>query len=129
MALATIARPLDSTGTSFDLNTTPFSISSTVADVDLIAGTTLSKVGSTTGWTYGTIAATCQTMQPPDHPGHYLICNYSGDMTDSYGDSGSPVFIHATDGSAKLAGLLWGSGGAFASFEGLEYDLGTLYPL
>jgi hypothetical protein len=131
MALAKIAQPLDSTEAwPFSLSATPFDVSSTVADVDLVSGATVNKVGASTGWTYGPISATCETVQPSDYPGHYLICNYAAvDMSVNGGDSGSPVFEHASNGSVYLAGLLWGTGGVFSSFEGIEYDVGTLYPL
>ncbi|HEU4988762.1 MAG TPA: hypothetical protein VFT41_03145 [Gemmatimonadaceae bacterium] len=131
--LGKIAQPRDSDGSTWNLNPTPISISGDLADADLIAGTTLHKVGATTSWTYGTITGTCLTVQVVDlngnYTGKYFLCQYDANFSMNLGDSGSPVFLHASNGTAHFAGLLWGTGGYFSPLEGIQYDLGTLSPL
>ena len=98
-----------------------------------LLGSVLHKVGRTTGWTYGTVIATCADI------------NVSGsDVTDfcqsvvrggsGPGDSGSPVFVRSgSSPKVKLAGILWGGGSdqdgifyVFSPLENIEQELGPL---
>jgi hypothetical protein len=73
-----------------------------------VVGQTLNKTGRTTGWTSGPVTATCVTVNITASE----ITQLCQDLVDAHvagGDSGSPVFGGHTDGSAFLAGILWGS--------------------
>lgn len=73
-----------------------------------VVGQRLNKVGRTTGWTSGLITETCVDINITASE----ITQLCQDLVDAYvagGDSGSPVFGLNTDGSAFLAGILWGS--------------------
>ena len=73
-----------------------------------VLGQTLNKVGRTTGWTQGTVAATCENVSVTDS--HITqICQSLVSAYVDGGDSGSPVFGLHVDGTAFLAGILWGS--------------------
>jgi hypothetical protein len=92
----------------------------------------LHKVGRTTGWTSGTVTATCATVNVFGSNIQLLCQTFvenSGETIVGSGDSGSPVF--KTNGNdAELVGLLWGSSGSsrfvFSPLSGLVEDgLGT----
>lgn len=73
-----------------------------------VLGQTLNKVGRTTGWTSGPVVATCVDVNITASE----ITQLCQDLVDAHvagGDSGSPVFGEHTDGTAFLAGILWGS--------------------
>jgi hypothetical protein len=73
-----------------------------------VVGQRLNKVGRTTGWTSGLITETCVDINITASE----ITQLCQDLVDAYvagGDSGSPVFGLNTDGTAYLAGILWGS--------------------
>jgi len=73
-----------------------------------VLGQPLSKVGRTTGWTHGTVTATCENVSVTDSHITQLCQSLVSAYVDG-GDSGSPVFGLHTDGTAFLAGILWGS--------------------
>lgn len=73
-----------------------------------ILGQSLNKVGRTTGWTQGVVTSTCENVSVTDSH----ITQLCQSLVDAYvdgGDSGSPVFGLHSDGTAFLAGILWGS--------------------
>lgn len=73
-----------------------------------VVGQRLNKVGRTTGWTSGLITATCVDVNVSGSE----ITQLCQDRVAAHvagGDSGSPVFGLNTDGTAFLAGILWGS--------------------
>lgn len=72
------------------------------------AGTVVQKVGRTSGWTYGTVTATCQYLFADAAGTQELRCQWITDIYSEAGDSGSPIFSDAGDGSVVLQGLLWG---------------------
>lgn len=98
-----------------------------------LLGSIVHKVGRTTGWTYGTVIATCADINVS-----------SSDVTDfcqsvvrgggGPGDSGSPVFSRTgSSPKVKLAGILWGGGAdqegtfyVFSPLENIEEELGLL---
>jgi hypothetical protein len=105
------------------------------------AGVTVYKVGRRSGWTYGTITATCLYLQ--GHGGVDLPCQsrVTGDVfSDSIakpGDSGAPVyryglpneeFNYYPDVGVALEGILIGGTAAnvywFSSIYGLGKDFG-----
>jgi hypothetical protein len=100
-------------------------------------GGTVNKVGMTTGWTSAPVSATCvnvnidgtsitqlcQTLVGSEAPGSRVIVGP--------GDSGSPIFIVNGDGSATLAGILWGGTPegtllAFSPLTNVQRELGDL---
>ncbi|HEX2450689.1 MAG TPA: hypothetical protein VHJ69_06100 [Gemmatimonadales bacterium] len=100
-------------------------------------GSTVHKVGMTTGWTSAAVTATCvnvnidgtsitqlcQTLAGLEGAGHPVIVGP--------GDSGSPIFIKTGDNTVTLAGILWGGtpeGGllAFSPLKNVQQELGDL---
>jgi hypothetical protein len=73
-----------------------------------VVGQRLNKVGRTTGWTSGPITATCVDINITASEITQL-CQDLVNARVAGGDSGSPVFGLNTDGTAFLAGILWGS--------------------
>ena len=73
-----------------------------------VLGQPLNKVGRTTGWTQGTVTATCENVSVTDSHITQLCQSLVSAYVDG-GDSGSPVFGLHTDGTVFLAGILWGS--------------------
>jgi hypothetical protein len=69
------------------------------------AGQTINKMGSTTGWTGGTVDATCVHY---DMGNRYLMCQGRVNAGVYFGDSGSPVFRIVSGDEIKLLGILWG---------------------
>ncbi len=85
-----------------------FTIVGTVANPT--TGITLNKMGRTTGWSRGTVAFTCATINVSGST-ITQICQSGVNAAVGGGDSGSPVFSASTsDGStnANLYGILWG---------------------
>jgi hypothetical protein len=95
----------------------------------LAVGTTVNKIGRTTGWTAGSITATCVNTGVQ---GSRIVqlCQTFVSAGVGGGDSGSDVF-QVTGSSVKLAGVLWGgnSGGTqfvFSPFGNVTRELGAL---
>ncbi|HEU0012633.1 MAG TPA: hypothetical protein VFQ45_03080 [Longimicrobium sp.] len=99
-----------------------------------VMGQTLNKVGRTTGWTQGQVTGTCTNV---NITGSQItqLCQSTVGAFVAGGDSGSPVFGLHTDGTAFLAGILWGSStnlttGAvqfiFSPLASVERELGEL---
>jgi hypothetical protein len=92
------------------------------------------KTGYTTGSTQGKISATCVDRQT-ETPNRWLLCEYEAKSSTTSpmsrpGDSGAPVFVKATDGTATAVGIDWGgsSDGSIMSFSevsALEAELYT----
>jgi hypothetical protein len=95
----------------------------------LATGTTVNKVGRTTGWTAGGITNTCVNTGVSG-TNIVQLCQTFVSAGVGGGDSGSDVF-QITGSSVKLAGILWGgnSGGTqfvFSPFANVTRDLGPL---
>lgn len=99
-----------------------------------VLGQALHKVGRTTGWTRGNVVATCENVSVTDSDITQLCQSLVNAFVDG-GDSGSPVFGVHTDGTAFLAGILWGSSTdlatnevqfIFSPFSSIERELGAL---
>lgn len=76
-----------------------------------VVGETLNKVGRTTGWTQGTVSATCVNTNVSGTTITQL-CQDFVNAGVAGGDSGSPVFRVTSGGSdVRLYGVLWGSSG------------------
>ncbi len=95
----------------------------------LAVGTTVNKVGRTTGWTAGRITNTCVNTGVTGS-NIVQLCQTFVSARVGGGDSGSDVF-EGTGSSVKLAGILWGgsSNGSqfvFSPFGNVVRDLGAL---
>jgi hypothetical protein len=95
----------------------------------LTVGTTVNKVGRTTGWTAGAITNTCVNTGVQGTRIAQL-CQTFVSAGVGGGDSGSDVF-QITGTTVKLAGVLWGgnSGGTqfvFSPFGNVTSELGPL---
>jgi hypothetical protein len=101
-----------------------------------IDGSELDKIGRTTGWTYGRVNGTCQTINVEDS-NVTLFCQHQVNripeqthtMVDN-GDSGSPVF-RWLGSTVILSGILWGgpddgSSFVFSPMDQIEQELGSL---
>lgn len=71
-------------------------------------GQTVNKMGRTTGWSRGTVGATCVNVNVSGSTITQL-CQSTVNASVGSGDSGSPVFTATTTGTtATLVGILWG---------------------
>jgi hypothetical protein len=95
----------------------------------LTVGTTVNKVGRTTGWTAGTITNTCVNTGVQGTR-FAQLCQTFVSAGVGGGDSGSDVF-QISGSTVKLAGILWGgnSGGTqfvFSPLGNVISELGSL---
>lgn len=99
-----------------------------------VLGQRLHKTGRTTGWTQGDVTATCVNVNITASEITQLCQSRVGAFVAG-GDSGSPVFGTHTDGTAFLAGILWGSSTntvtgqvqfIFSPLAAVENELGEL---
>ena len=95
----------------------------------LAVGTTVNKVGRTTGWTSGPITNTCVNTSVQ---GSRIVqlCQTFVSAGVGGGDSGSDVF-QGTGSNVKLAGILWGGSSSgsqfvFSPLANVVQDLGPL---
>ena len=81
----------------------------------LAVGTTVNKVGRTTGWTAGNITNTCVNTGVS---GTRIVqlCQTFVSAGVGGGDSGSDVFQITGGSNVKLAGVLWGGNGSGTQF-------------
>jgi hypothetical protein len=93
-----------------------------------LSGTVLTKVGKTSGCTFGTLQRTCEDTNAFKRQkvaggltisvdtGITLLCQNRVGAFSAPGDSGSPVFIR-NGNEATLAGILWGGNGTGFSYS------------
>jgi len=96
----------------------------------LTVGTTVNKVGRTTGWTAGAITNTCVNTGVQGTR-FAQLCQTFVSAGVGGGDSGSDVFQILSNTSVKLAGVLWGGNSAgtqfvFSPLGNVFSELGTL---
>jgi len=98
-------------------------------------GTTVNKVGRTTGWTQGNVTATCVNTNVSGSKITQLcqtfVANPIGAVVVQGGDSGSGVFRITAGNSVQLVGILWGGNAAgtqfvFSPLKQVEDELGPL---
>jgi hypothetical protein len=102
----------------------------------------VSKVGSVSGWTYGSITATCQDHDETDPSGVWWtrLCQHEARYFSDYGDSGSPVFTTDGENGAYLAGIHWGRHNCgicspvwqysiFSPWSGITQDMSNFYQI
>ena len=149
IARTTYASSTPGVAGSTTLASTPFAVSGAWTWNDLYVGMTVSKIGRITGWTTGTIEATCvryyfEYPEVPQTQAYECITVASG--TTMRGDSGSPVFTVNGDGtSVMIAGQIFRASHyyyqdpnnsnndifekfLFSSWTNLQTDLGSIYP-
>lgn len=89
-----------------------------------VGGETLSKIGRTTGWTFGPVTGTCQDIRVGG-TNVVLLCQDRVTAGVDGGDSGAAVFAHHGD-EAVLYGVLWGRMGddfLFSSLYNIREDI------
>lgn len=102
----------------------------------LVEGMIVSKIGRTTGWTFGRIDDVCIPLRPTGTDEELLCQSRIERVSDvnplfDLGDSGSPVFIHlARPNEVSLVGLAWGTGRArnhinFSGIAPIKQELGA----
>lgn len=115
---------------SSELTTEPWYVTAELTSSDLTQGTSVSKVGATSGWTGGTVSQTCISSYHVGGQNKHLLCQYSASFVSRNGDSGSPVFkYNSSDGTASLGGIVRAIGGGVSYFSpiwGVKTDLGSM---
>jgi len=96
----------------------------------LTVGTTVNKVGRTTGWTAGAITNTCVNTGVSGS-NIVQLCQTFVSAGVGGGDSGSDVFQVTSGTNVKLAGILWGGNSngtqfVFSPLANVVKDLGAL---
>ncbi|HEV8579789.1 MAG TPA: hypothetical protein VGX68_12005 [Thermoanaerobaculia bacterium] len=135
-ALGKIARPTfgGSDFGSVTLNPASARFTITGRQASPFVGDTVHKVGRTTGWTYGTVVATCTDISSSSSD-VTEFCQSVVQAASGAGDSGSPVFYRiGGKNNVKLVGILWGGGFSsalgnifvFSPLENIEDELGPL---
>lgn len=104
----------------------PFSPTFRIADSvqNVFAGTQVHKIGSTTGWTSGTVFETCKNFRIELRgvlTPYTLLCQTSFNASVQGSDSGAPVFIMKGGSDVSLAGLVWGGGSGRTRFSDFVY--------
>jgi hypothetical protein len=94
-------------------------VTGTILASSLISGTEIDKIGTRSGWTAGTISATCQdiSLAPPDTVKIYCT-GAASNLGVRQGDSGGPVFIWDGYDGAVLAGTTEAEYGSSGSYWG-----------
>ncbi len=86
-----------------------------VAEAASTVGQTLNKVGRTTGWSQGSVTATCVNVGVLGSS-IVQLCQNQVSASVGSGDSGSPVFRIVSGNDVHLQGILWGGNSAGTSF-------------
>jgi hypothetical protein len=98
-------------------------------------GTTINKVGRTTGWTQGVVTATCVHTNVSGTNITQLcqtfVENPGGAVVVGGGDSGSDVFRITSGTDVQMVGILWGGNGpgtlfVFSPFKQVRDELGPI---
>jgi hypothetical protein len=98
------------------------------------AGTTVNKVGRTTGWSQGNVTQSCATVNVSGS-NIQLLCQTlvqkSGSVIVQGGDSGSPVFRITSGDNVTLVGILWGGNSSgdlfvFSPLKSIQDELGAM---
>ena len=98
-------------------------------------GTTVNKVGRTTGWTQGNVTQSCVNVNVSGtnitQLCQTLVQNPGGAVVVGGGDSGSGVFTTSGGDNVTLVGILWGGSSdnklfVFSPLKQVQQELGTL---
>jgi hypothetical protein len=99
------------------------------------AGTTVNKVGRTTGWTQGNVTSSCVNVNVSGtnitQLCQTLVQNPQGAVVVGGGDSGSGVFRVTSGDNVQLVGILWGGSSdgrlfVFSPLNNIQQELGAL---
>jgi hypothetical protein len=94
-----------------------------------VVGSTVNKVGRTTGWSQGVVTAVCANTNVSG-TNITQLCQSFVSATVGSGDSGSPVFQIDSGTDVGLVGILWGGSGSrsfvFSPLSAVENELGGL---
>jgi len=134
--LGKIARPAFGNPDAGPLNLSPASARFTIKGRigSPLDGSVVHKVGRTTGWTFGSVVATCVDANVASSDVTKL-CQSVVQAGDDGGDSGSPVFSRiGSSANVKLVGILWGGADnpelghlfVFSPLDNIEQELGPL---
>ena len=103
--------------------------------VNFSVGTTINKVGRTTGWTQGNVTNSCVNTNVSGSR-IQLLCqtfvqNPGGAVVVGGGDSGSDVFRTTGTSTAQMVGILWGGNGSgtlfvFSPLKQVRDELGPI---
>jgi hypothetical protein len=102
--------------------------------IDFATGTTVNKVGRTTGWGQGNVTQSCATVNVSGS-NIQLLCQTlvqkSGSVIVQGGDSGSPVFRITSGDNVTLVGILWGGNSSgdlfvFSPLKSIQDELGPM---
>jgi hypothetical protein len=118
-----IARPDGTNNGSIDIDAgnPRFSITAKDAGGNQLVGTTVNKVGRTTGWTQGQVSGSCVDTGVSGS-NIVLLCQDFADAGVGGGDSGSNVFVQTGGDNVTLVGILWGSNAAGTLFVYSPYS-------
>jgi len=96
-----------------------------------LSGTTLNKIGATSGWSQGPVVMTCANVTTGTDI--TLLCQDKVAAKVAGGDSGSPVFrtINSATNDYQLHGILWGETDNFSAFwfsnmSNIQTELGSM---
>jgi hypothetical protein len=98
-------------------------------------GSTVNKVGRTTGWTQGNVTATCVHTNVSGTNITQLCQTFvkdpGGDVVVGGGDSGSNVFRTLSGSNVQLVGILWGGNSSgtlfvFSPLKQIRDELGNI---
>lgn len=99
-------------------------------------GEVLDKIGAVAGWTYGSVATTCEDRDFDRNGNTYRVfCSNRVNAFTGQGDSGGPVFGWDGEDGAIFYGIVWAipctncsssSQMLFSSYGSVESDLGSL---
>jgi hypothetical protein len=105
------------------------------ATSNFATGTTVNKVGRTTGWTQGNVTSTCVNTSVSGSNIMQLcqtfVRNPGGATVVGSGDSGSGVFRITSGDNVQLVGILWGGSSdnktfVFSPLKQIQQELGTV---
>ena len=127
-ALGLIARTPAPNGSANLTIAGEFQITGEDLSTEFVIGSTLNKVGRTTGWTRGNVIITCADFGVLGS-NIVQLCQTGVEAGVAGGDSGSPVFEDEGSNKVTLAGILWGGGTnlfVFSPLANIEQELGPL---
>ncbi len=99
------------------------------------SGTTVNKVGRTTGWTSGNVTGSCVNVNVSGtnitQLCQTLVQNPNGSVVVGGGDSGSGVFRITSGDNVQLVGILWGGSSdgrlfVFSPLKNIRDELGAI---
>lgn len=126
-ALGIIARTSGANNNSLEI-VGSFTITDDDLNNSVAVGTTVHKVGRTTGWTSGTMTNKC-VHTGVSGSNIVQLCQNFVTAGVAGGDSGSDVYTIVSSFNVRLEGVLWGGGGGQFVFSPLKNVIQELGPL